>query len=97
MNYSTAEGKPHALDLQGAFIRRTNLSRASLVGANLSFADCTNVNFRGADFRNAILKGTILRGADLTDARNLTCEQISEAVLDKTTKLPAYLRDCGSS
>jgi uncharacterized protein YjbI with pentapeptide repeats len=81
-----------ALDLHGAFIRRTDLSNASLVGANLSYADCSNAIFRGADLKDAILKGTILRGADLTDVRNLTREQLAEAVIDENTKLPAYLR-----
>ena len=37
------------------------------------------------------LKGTILIGADLTDVRNLTREQLSEAIIDKATKLPSYL------
>ena len=66
-----------ALDLHGAFIRRTDLSNASLVGANPSYADCGNA---------------IFRGADLTDVRNLTREQLAEAVIDENTKLPAYLR-----
>lgn len=81
------------LDLHGAFIRRTDLTGANLTNANFTGADCTGASFRGANFRGAILKGTILRGADLTDARNLTWEQIEEAVIDQTTVLPAYLSD----
>lgn len=81
------------LDLHGAFIRRTDLSGANLTRANLSGADCTGASFRGADFRGANLKGTILRGADLTGAKNLTWEQLAEAVIDETTVLPSYLRD----
>ena len=81
------------LDLHGAFIRRTNLSDANLTRANFSNADCTGAIFRGANFKETILKGTILRGADLTDAKNLTWEQLSEAVIDGTTKLPKYLRE----
>lgn len=83
--------EPFVLDLHGAFIRRTDLSGANLSNANLSNADCTGVNFRGANFRGTILKGTILRGADLTDARNLTPEQLAEALVDDTTLLPAHL------
>lgn len=79
------------LDVHGAFIRRTDLSRASLKGANLTDADATNANFRGADFENAVLRGTILRGADLSDAKNLTVDQLSDAIIDDKTILPDYI------
>lgn len=79
------------LDLHGAFVRRTDLSGASLRGANMSKVDATNANFRGADFEGAILDGAILRGADLTGAKNLTLEQLSSAVVDSGTTLPAYI------
>ena len=57
------------LDVRGAFLRRTDLSGASLRGANLTDADFTNAILRGADLQDAILEGTVLRGADLTGAR----------------------------
>ena len=79
------------LDLRGTFIRRTDLSFASLVGANLSDADCTNAIFRGANFKNAILKGTVLKGADLSGARNLTRDQLRQAITDENTILPEGL------
>jgi len=79
------------LDLHGAFVRRTDLSGASLRGANMSKADATNANFRGADFEGAVLNGAILRGADLTGAKNLTIGQLSSAVIDSDTILPAYI------
>jgi uncharacterized protein YjbI with pentapeptide repeats len=79
------------LDLHGAFIRRTDFSGASLRDANMSGADATGAIFRGADFRGARLRGTILTGADLEDARNLTLEQLAEAIIDDRTKLPDYL------
>ena len=79
------------LDLHGAFVRRTDLSGASLRGANMSKADATNANFRDADFEGARLNGAILRGADLTGAKNLTVEQLSSAVIDSDTILPAYI------
>ena len=79
------------LDIHGAFVRRTDLSGASLRGANLAGADAANAIFRGADFAGASLRGTILRGADLSGAKNLTVEQLSEAVIDGQTILPDYL------
>ncbi len=79
------------LDIHGAFVRRTDLSRTSLRGANMAGADATNAILRGADLNDAILRGTILRGADLTDAKNLTVEQLSEAVIDDDTILPSYI------
>jgi len=54
-------------------------------------ADATNAILRGADFSNAILRGTILRGADMTDAKNLTIDQLSEAIIDDDTLLPGYI------
>jgi len=53
--------------------------------------DATNAIFRGADFEGARLKGAILRGADLTGAKNLTLEQLSSAIIDGQTALPAYI------
>ncbi len=79
------------LDLSGAFVRRTNLSGASLRGANLAGADATNASFRKADFEGAVLDGTILKGADLTGAKNLTVQQLSRAIVDRLTILPAYI------
>ena len=79
------------LDLHGAFVRRTDLSGASLRGANMRKVDATNANFRGADFEGALLDGAILRGADLTGAKNLTLEQLSSAVIDSGTILPSYI------
>ena len=76
------------LDVRGAFLRRTNLSDASLRGANLTSADFTNAVLRGADLQDAILDGTVLKGADLTGARNLTLSQLRKAILDEGTKLP---------
>lgn len=79
------------LDIAGAFVRRTDLSGASLQNANLAGADARNARFVGTDFKDANLKGTVLFGADLTDARNLTVEQLSEAIVDETTLLPDYI------
>ncbi|MGH6885979.1 MAG: pentapeptide repeat-containing protein [Geminicoccales bacterium] len=80
------------VDIHGAFVRRTDLSHANLERANLSYADATNANLRGANFKDANLQGTILRGADLREAKNLTREQLSAAIIDETTLLPDYLK-----
>ena len=79
------------LNVQGAFIRRTNLRGASLRGADMTEADATGADLRDADFQDARLRGTILRGADLTGAVNLTEAQVAEAVIDDGTRLPSYL------
>jgi uncharacterized protein YjbI with pentapeptide repeats len=79
------------LDLHGAFVRRTDLSGASLRGANMTKVDATKAVFRGADFEGAHLDGAILRGADLTGAKNLTVEQLSSAIIDDQTALPGYI------
>jgi uncharacterized protein YjbI with pentapeptide repeats len=79
------------LDLHGAFVRRTDLSGASLRGANMTKVDATNAIFRGADFEGALLNGAILRGADLTGAKNLTLQQLSSAIIDSQTALPNYI------
>jgi uncharacterized protein YjbI with pentapeptide repeats len=79
------------LDLHGAFVRRTDLSGASLRGANMSKVDATNAIFRGADFEGARLDGAILKGADLTGAKNLTLTQLSSAIIDEHTTLPSYI------
>lgn len=79
------------LNLSGAFIRRTTLDRASLVNANLTKADLTGASLRNANMEGAQLKKAILRGADFTGAKNLTLDQLAEAIIDEATKLPTYI------
>jgi uncharacterized protein YjbI with pentapeptide repeats len=79
------------LRLMGAFIRRTDLTDANLEGADLSRADMSNAVARRANFKNAKLWKTILRGTNLADARNLTVQQLAEAIIDETTVLPEYI------
>jgi uncharacterized protein YjbI with pentapeptide repeats len=88
---SKDRAQTRTLDLHGAFVRRTDLSGASLRGANMTKVDATNAVFRGADFDGALLNGAILKGADLTGAKNLTLEQLSHAIIDSQTTLPAYI------
>lgn len=54
--------------LQGVVMENANLENADLTGAKLE------ANLKGTSF-----KGTTLQGADLTDATNLTVEQIKSA------------------
>ena len=79
------------LSLAGAFVRRTDLSRANLRRANLAEADLMRATARGADFKDAVLHGTLLRGTKLTDARNLTLDQLAGAIIDDATILTAYV------
>src|ERR1700730_4617326 len=87
MTQITEKKRAFRLDLHGAFLRFTDLSRANLENANFNGADFTGASFRGSDFKNANLSGTILRGADLTDATNLTREQLASAIIDDQPKL----------
>jgi len=91
MNKGQKRTARRKLDIHGAFVRRTDLSGASLRGANMSGTDATKAIFRDVDFDGALLRGTILRGADLTGAKNLTIEQLSEAIIDNDTILPSYI------
>jgi uncharacterized protein YjbI with pentapeptide repeats len=79
------------LNLEGAFLPRTDWSRTVLHNAVLSRANFQGASFRGSSFEGAQLVGTDLRGADLADAVNLTREQLQRAIIDETTVLPSYL------
>lgn len=78
-------------DLHGASLRGYDFSMSRLVRANFARANFKGTKFRGADFKNANLDGTNLIGADITDAKNLTVEQLGKAIIDETTILPNYL------
>ncbi len=55
-------------DLEGADLRRKNLSNAKLTGADLRGAILYSANLRGADLTGAVLYSANLTGADLTGA-----------------------------
>ena len=82
---------PPRLDVHGVFLQWTDWSGSLLRDANLSNADLSNASFRRSNLIGARLTGTILRGADLTDATNLTLEQLAEAIIDEHTKLPTNI------
>jgi uncharacterized protein YjbI with pentapeptide repeats len=87
--------------LSGAKLSGADLSEAYLMRADLTNADLTHVNFRGAVLSEADLAGADLKDAEFMDAylcganlagvRNLTCDQLELANLDRDTKLPDYI------
>ena len=71
-------------NLSRANLSRANLSRADLSRANLSWADLRGANLRWADLGWANLYGADLRGANLswanlTEAKNMSPDQIKKA------------------
>ncbi len=80
-------------DLQGVNLYGANLQEAVLIDAKLQGADLGSAKLQGANLEGASLQGTYLGGADLTQAKNLTREQLDEASGDDKTKLPDDLAD----
>ncbi|MBD2462301.1 pentapeptide repeat-containing protein [Oscillatoria sp. FACHB-1407] len=70
--------------LSGTNLSNAYLSNADLSNADLTYADLSNTYLDGANLSEANLNGTILRGTDLSDAKNLTDEQLNAAKLCKT-------------
>lgn len=97
-----AENEDQPLDLHEsalatAYLPFAQLQRAFLYEANLKGAMLYRANLRGAwlwkaQLHNTILEGAHLEGADLTAVEGLTWEQLQQAHIDKSTKLPEYLR-----
>ncbi|MFN7104853.1 MAG: pentapeptide repeat-containing protein, partial [Pseudorhizobium sp.] len=83
-NFSDAE--INASNLSGGDFSNASFHDASLDGARL-----TGATFTRADFNDASLRRTDIRGADLSGARNLTQDQVSEACGDGSTRLPGRL------
>jgi pentapeptide repeat protein len=78
-------------DPMGAALRGADLRGASLRGAYLIGADLRGADLRRTDLLGADLRAADLRGADLTGAIFLTQPQLTAAVGDATTSLPAAL------
>ncbi|ALB40870.1 MULTISPECIES: pentapeptide repeat-containing protein [unclassified Anabaena] len=77
--------------LQQANLNHANLQNAQFLEADLEDASLLKANLKNTDFETAILKNTDLREAILMGAKNLTLEQIKEAIGDEKTILPDYL------
>ena len=82
---------PHKFHFEGTVLRTLDLTGVNLSSANLKRADARDAILARVNFDGADMTGMDLRGADLTDARNLTVEQLRSAVVDERTRLPAYI------
>jgi hypothetical protein len=78
-------------DLQAADLTRANLVHARLNRANLKNAILKDAVLDHADFADANLGKAVVTGANFTHARNLTQNQIDEAIGDASTTLPGHL------
>jgi uncharacterized protein YjbI with pentapeptide repeats len=85
------EAKLGGADLSSAILSRAKLSGADLIGANLFVARLNEANLSGARLIEANLSGADLSAADLSKARDLTWEQVSQAIIDDYTKLPVEI------
>ncbi|WDM14992.1 pentapeptide repeat-containing protein [Streptomyces lavenduligriseus] len=79
-------------DLSIASLAGANLQNARLHGARLEYATLWKVDFTGADMAEACLKEANLKEAKLDGARALTLEQVMEARIFQSTKLPSQIR-----
>jgi hypothetical protein len=78
-------------ELEGADLSDGDLREARLNGANLTGTDLGGALLDNADFAGARLTGTNLCAASLKAARNLTQEQIDDAIGDARTVIPPHL------
>ncbi|GLP70412.1 hypothetical protein TUSST3_70330 [Streptomyces sp. TUS-ST3] len=78
-------------NLTGADLRASQLVRASLFNANLTGARMDSADVRDTSFLDANLRNVSLSETDLTEARDLTLEQVVSARLYPTTILPEAL------
>lgn len=70
---------------------KADLRGANLEEADLSHANLTEANLEGSDLVNTILTDANLDAADLTSAANLRVEQLCQARIYPTTKIPKSL------
>ena len=63
-----------------------------MIGTRLQQARLCNATLHRATLSKADLTGADLTGADLSQVINLTCAQLASARVDKTTRLPDYIR-----
>ncbi len=78
-------------DLSRAVLTQADLKEINLSGANLTDAYLIEADLQGADLEDTELLEAHLNGANLKQVKNLTCEQIEDAYIDKNTQLPDYL------
>lgn len=90
-------------NLRSSDFIKVNLTEIPLIGANLTNASLVEANLQGVDLKNvnlnkACIDKANLVDADLSQAKNITGEQLSKAILCRT-KLPTGIeldpnRDC---
>jgi hypothetical protein len=85
-----------AANLSGARFENADLRGADLERAVLLDAHLEGAILRDARMEKAMLRGAQLQGADLAGVRGLSREQLEEATVDGTTRLPSDLVE-GSS
>ena len=79
-------------DLSRAVFDKAIITGANFMYANLSRAVLSSAVFEGGlDFKNAFFLFARIEGVDLSQAQNLTQQQLDMACGDNTTKLPAGL------
>ncbi len=78
-----------AANMATSLLQGTNLADANLQGANLSGATMFGATLTGTNLLNANLANAVLPDVDLSRAENLTAEQVSAALTNAGTKLPA--------
>ncbi len=81
------------VNAEGAKFNGADIGHASiLIDGNFAGADLSKAILQGAKLQSANLTGANLTGADLRGAEDLTCDQLRSAIIDTTTKLPAYMK-----
>jgi uncharacterized protein YjbI with pentapeptide repeats/energy-coupling factor transporter ATP-binding protein EcfA2 len=81
-------------NLKGAILYHANLQGSNLKSANLEGANLTGANLESANLKSANLKGSNLKGANLKDVKNLTIEQLNQALLCDT-QIPLVIEISG--
>lgn len=83
-------------DFTGARFFSSDLAGADFSGAKLVRANFAHSDFSDANLKNADLTDANLSNADLKSVKNLTYEQISRAIINEFTLLPAKFRSKNS-
>jgi uncharacterized protein YjbI with pentapeptide repeats len=78
------------IELKGANLRETDLTKFNLTGANLAHADLTGANLSGAMLESAVLTGANLSGAVLESAY-IAGVNLTKANLEKANLKRAYI------
>ena len=99
-NAQLANANLFMADLSGARLAGANLTGADLSAANLTRADLRGANLTETNVLVSDLKQAILTGTDLRKARNLSRQQLNEAIIDHSTQFDSEIANalqCKSS